>query len=248
MIFDKSGRGDMKMKKVRSTAAIIIAILALSRISFTDDRFQASLNFLMGYPQSGFKDNVDRTFYGLSGEFLYRLPRSPLSVGVTLEYLNYGSETRTGPLSVEFPEFWVDVTTRNSIFSTAAVLRLSPAGGPFCPYVEGLIGFNYLFTYTSISGDDNWSEDIASSTNFDDWALIYGAGAGAVVRALDVRSQEGQSRFSLYLDIGLRYIKGGTAEYLQEGSILRDRGYITYFPSTSTTDLLKTRFGIAFRF
>jgi hypothetical protein len=247
-VFSRRGRGDMEMKKVGSTAAVIIAVLAFSQISFSGDRFQASLNFLMGYPQSGFKDNVDRTFYGLSGEFLYRLPRSPLSVGISLEYLNYGSETRIGPLSVEIPEFWVDVTTRNSIFSTTAILRLSPAGGPFCPYVEGLIGFNYLFTYTSISDDDNWSDDIASTTNFDDWALTYGAGAGAVVRALDVRSQEGPSKFSLYLDIGLRYVKGGTAQYLQEGSILRDRGYITYFPSTSTTDLLKTHFGIAFRF
>ncbi len=238
----------MEMKKVKSTVAISIAILALSQIAFADDRFQASLNFLMGYPQSGFRDNVDRTFYGLSGEFFYRLPRSPLSVGISLEYLNYGSETRTGPLSFDFPEFWIDVTTRNSIFSTAAILRLSPAGGPFCPYVEGLVGFNYLFTYSSIREDDTWSEDIASTTNFDDWALTYGVGAGAVIRALDVRSQEGRSRFSLYLDIGLRYLKGGTAEYLQEGAILRDRGYITYFPSTSTTDLLKTRFGIAFRF
>jgi hypothetical protein len=236
------------MKKGRLTVAVIIAILALSQISLADDHFQASVNFLMGYPQGGFRDNVDRTFYGASGEFLYRLPRSSLSVGVSLEYLNYGSETRTGPLSIEIPEFWVDVTTRNSIFSTTAILRLSPAGGPICPYIEGLIGFNYLFTYTSISDDDTWSEDIASTTNFDDWALIYGAGAGAVIRALSVRSREGHSKFSMYLDIGLRYLKGGTAEYLKEGSILRDRGYITYFPSTSTTDLLKTHFGIAFRF
>jgi hypothetical protein len=238
----------MKMKKVRSAVALAVVVLALSQLSLADDRFQASLNFLMAYPQSSFKDNVDRTFYGLSGEFLYRLPRSPLSVGVSLEYLNYGSETRTGPLSVEIPDVYVDVTTRNSILSAAAVLRLSPAGGPFCPYVEGLVGFNYLFTYTSISDDDNWSDDIASTTNFDDWALTYGAGAGTVVRALDIRSQEGRSRFSLYLDIGLRFLKGGTAQYLREGSILRDGGNITYFPSTSTTDLLKTHFGIAFRF
>jgi hypothetical protein len=202
----------------------------------------------MAYPQNGFKDNVDRTFYGVSGEFFFRLPRSPFSVGVSLEYLNYGSETRTGPLSTDFPEVWVDVTTRNCIFSTAAVLRLSPARGPFCPYVEGLIGFNYLFTYTSVSDDDGGSEDIASTTNFDDWAFAYGVGAGAVVRVLDVRGREGRSVFSLDLDMGLRYMKGGNAEYLREGSILRGRGSVTYTPLTSTTDLLKTHIGIAFRF
>lgn len=232
------------MKKIRSAGTILIGILALCQMSLADNRFQASLNFLVAYPQSGFKSNVDRTFYGLSGEFFFRLPRSPFSVGLSLEYLNYGNETRTGPLSADIPEVWVDVTTRNCVFSPAAVLRLSPAEGPFCPYFEGLIGFNYLFTYTSLG----WSEDIASSTNFDDWAFTYGAGAGAIVRVLDVRGQEGRSVFSLDLEMGLRYMKGGNAEYLREGSILRDRGSITYTPLISTTDLLKTRLGIALRF
>lgn len=238
----------MKMKKIRPAVAIIFALAALSLSSFAEERFQASMNFLVSYPQNGFKNNVDRTFYGVSGEFFFRLPRSPFLVGISLEYLNYGSETRTGPLSVDIPEVWVDVTTRNCIFSSAVVLRLSPAGGPFCPYVEGLVGFNYLFTYSSVSDDDDWSDDIASTTNFDDWVFTYGAGAGAVVRVLDVRGREGRSAFSLYLDMGLRYLKGGNAEYLREGSILRGRGYITYTPLTSTTDLLKTRVGIAFRF
>jgi len=82
------------MKKIRSAAAILIAILALGQMSLADNRFQASLNFLVAYPQNGFKNNVDRTFYGLSGEIFFRLPRSPISIGVSLEYLNYGSETR----------------------------------------------------------------------------------------------------------------------------------------------------------
>jgi hypothetical protein len=236
------------MKKIKSAAAVILAILAIGQLSFADDRFQASLNFLMAYPQSGFKNNVDRTFYGLSGEFFFRVPRSPFLLGVSLEYLNYGSETRTGPLVFDFPEIWVDVTTRNCIFSSAAVLRLSPTGGPFCPYIEGLIGFNYLFTYTSLSDGDDWSDDPASTTNFDDWAFTYGAGVGALVRVIDVRRREGPSAFSLDLDIGLRYVKGGHAEYLKEGSILRDRGHVTYTPLTSTTDSLRTRIGIAFRF
>jgi hypothetical protein len=238
----------MEMKKAKTAAAILIAILGLSQLSAADERFQASLNFLMAYPQNDFRNNVDRTFYGLSGEFFFRPSRSPFEVGLCLEYLNYGSETRTGPWSDDIPDVWVDVTTRNSIFSAAAVLRLIPAGGPFRPYVEGLVGFNYLFTYTSIRDDGSWSEDIASTTNFDDWALTYGVGAGAIVRALDVRSRQGRSVFSLYLEIGLRYLKGGTAEYLRESSILRDHGSLHYTPLISTTDLVKSHFGIVFRF
>jgi hypothetical protein len=236
------------MKKTRLAVTASILILALGQIASADDRFQASLNFLMAYPQNDFRTNVDRTFYGLSGEFFVRLPRSPFWMGVSLEYLNYGSATRSSPISTDIPEVWVDVTTRNSIFSAAAVLRLSPASGPFRPYVEGLLGFNYLFTYTSVSDDNGWSDDIATTTNFDDWALTYGAGGGAILRALDIRSPHGRSLFSLYLEIGLRFLKGGTAEYLRERSIIRDNGSLTTASSISTTDLLKTHLGIVFRF
>ncbi|MFZ2052726.1 MAG: outer membrane beta-barrel protein [Candidatus Aminicenantales bacterium] len=236
------------MKKVRSAVAAAIVILALGQLSSAADRFQASVNFLMAYPQNDFRNNVDRTIYGLSGECLYQLPKSPFSVGISLEYLNYGSETRTAPFNADIPDVWVDVTTRNSIFSAAAVLRLSPPGGPFRPYVEGLIGFNYLFTYTSIRDADSWSEDIATTTNFDDWALTYGAGAGAILRALDIRNRRARSVFSLYFEIGLRYVKGGTAEYLGERSILHDSGSSTYTPLISTTDLVKTHIGVVFRF
>lgn len=236
------------MKKAKLAAAATIVMLALAPLSSAQDRFQVSLSFLLGYPQNDFKTYVDRTFYGLSGEFFYRLRRSPFSIGVSLEYLNYGSETRTEPWSEEVPEVWVDVTTRNSLLSTAAVLRLSPEAGFFRPYVEGLIGFNYLFTYTSVSDDDAWSGDIATTTNFDDWTLTYGAGAGIILRALDVRNRQGRSIFSLYLEVGLRYLKGGTAEYLRESGILRDRGPMANAPLVSTTDLVKSHLGIAFLF
>ncbi len=236
------------MKHAKPAAAIFMALLGLGQLSSAEDRFQASLNFLIAYPKNEFKHNVDRTFYGLSGEFFFQPPNSPFSVGISLEYLNYGSETRTEPWIADVPEVWIDITTRNSIFSGAALLRLSPTGGPFRPYVEGLIGFNYLFTYTSVSDADSWSEDIATTTNFDDWALTYGAGAGAILRALDVRNRQGRSQFSLYLEIGVRYLKGGTAEYLRERSIIHDNGSLSYTPLISTTDLLKTRFGIVFRF
>jgi hypothetical protein len=238
----------MTMKKVGLAAVISLLILPLIQKSYAADRFQASLNFLMAYPQNDFKTNVDRTFYGLSGEFFFRLQRSPFSLGVSLEYLNYGSETRPEPWNADVPEVWVDVTTRNSLFSAAAVLRLSPAEGLFRPYVEGLVGFNYIFTYTSIRDADSWLDDIATTTNFDDWALTYGAGAGTTLRALDVRNRQGRSVFSLYLEIGLRYLKGGKAEYLRESVILRDHGSLTYTPSTSTTDLVKAHLGVVFIF
>lgn len=236
------------MKKANTFLMAAAAILMLGRPASADDRFQASLNFLMGYPQGDFKMNVDRTFFGLSGEFFCRLPGSPFSIGISLEYLNYGSETRVEPLAYDIPDVLVDVTTLNSIFSTAAVVRLSPLEGPFRPYAEALVGFNYLFTSTSVDDDDDWSGDIAATTNFDDWALTYGLGAGAVIRALECRSYQGRTLFSLHVEIGARYLMGGTAEYLREGSMRRGHGSLWYEPFFSDTDMLKTHFGIVFRF
>ena len=62
----------------------------------------------------------------------------------------------------------------------------------------------------------------------DDWALTYGAGTAAVVRALEIRSHQGRSLFSLNMEIGVRYSKGGTAEYLREGSIHREQGTLLF--------------------
>lgn len=237
------------MRKANLFLAAFIAILALfAQSMLAGDRFQASLNFLVAYPQNDFKTNVDRAFYGMSGEFFYQLPRSSFSVGVSLEYLNYGSETRLEPFNHDIPDVLVDVTTRNSIFSAAAVFRLSPVEGFFRPYAEALAGINYLFTYTSVNDDGGWSEDIATTTNFDDSAFTYGVGAGAIVRALEVRSRLGRSLFSLNMELGVRYLKGRTAEYLREGSIRRDDGSILFEPSASSTDLVKAHIGIVFRF
>ncbi len=236
------------MRKLRIFRVALIMIFVFGGPALAADSFQASLNFLMGYPQNEFRRNIDRTFYGMSGEFFFIFPRSPLSVGISLEYLNYGSERRVEPLSYDIPDVLVDVTTRNSLFSTAAVVRLSPIEGAFRPYVEALVGFNYLFTYTSVSDDGDWSEDIATTTNLDDWSLTYGAGAGAVIRALEIRSQGGRSLFSLHMEAGVRYCKGRAAEYLGEGSIRREHGSLWYEPMISDTDLLKTHLGLVFRF
>lgn len=236
------------MRKLRPFSIALLMTLCLGGAAAAADRFQASLNFLVGYPQNEFRRNVDRTFYGLSGEFFYHFPSSPLALGISLEYLNYGSERRVEPLSYDIPDVLVDVTTRNSLFSTAAVVRISPVEGAFRPYVEGLVGFNYLFTATSVSDDGSWSEDFATTTNLDDWSLTYGAGAGAVVRALDIRSHGGRSLFSLQLEAGVRYLKGRAAEYLKQGSIRREHGSLWFEPMISETDLLKTHLGLVFRF
>jgi len=140
------------MRKAIFLAAFIV-ILVSAQAMLAGERFQASLNFLLANAQNNFRMNVERTFYGLSGEFFYQLPKSPVSFGVSLEYLEYGSETRVEPFSHDIPDVLVDVTTRNSVLTPAAVVRFSPVEGLIRPYMEVLAGFINMFTYTSVHDD-----------------------------------------------------------------------------------------------
>jgi len=138
---------------------ILVTFLSLTAgTSLADDRFQAGLNFNMGIPQAEFKDNLERWGYGGEGYFLYRLPESPVYVGLSAGLLVYGSESWTEEFSPTFPEILVDVRTRNYILQAHFVLRVQPAGD-FRPYVEGLFGLNHLWTETSLRDADSWGED-----------------------------------------------------------------------------------------
>ena len=53
----------------------------------------------------------------------------------------------------------------------------------------------------------------------------------------------------VFIDFGVRYLKGGKAEYLKKGDVERtDDGKVFYHPSESTTDLLNFNLGVSFAF
>jgi hypothetical protein len=103
-----------------------------------------------------------------------------------------------------------------------------------------LVGLHYLWTQTSIDDDD----DDISSTNFDDTTGSFGAGGGVLVGLY--RAPMGA--FDIDLDIGVRFLAGGEARYLTEGSIIRENGNVTYLVSESDTHLFTANFGVMFSF
>jgi hypothetical protein len=214
----------------------------------TGEKFQAGLNFTLGFPQSGFKDNIDRLGYGGSGYFLYRLPQSPLYVGISAGALVYGSETWTEVFSPTFPEILVDIRTRNYILLTHLVVRLQPRGD-FRPYIEGLVGLNYMWTETALYDADSWDDnDAARAVNFSDTSTSYGAGAGIHFTVLKAVRRSGKRAFSMQVELGARYLTAGRMEYLREGSIIRENGEIYYDVLESVVTLINLRAGISFCF
>jgi hypothetical protein len=202
---------------------------------------------MIGAPVGDFADNVEIAA-GISGYFDVGLGRSPISVAGEATYLWYGSESRDVPLS-GMPDLTVRVSTSNDIFLLHGRVRAQKREGRVRPYVDGLVGFIDLVTTTSIEGDVSCSggsfgtsiicsNDGDSVTNLRDVAFSAGGGAGVMFAF-------GASPQSIRLDLSVRYLYGGQADYLTEGAIRWGEGPAILQPRRSRTDLVLVNIGIA---
>jgi hypothetical protein len=237
------------MKKIKFiSSCIFIALLAVS-LGYAQQPFQASAYFSLGFPQSEFRNNVDQIGYSGVGHFAYNFQNSPFLVGVSLGILVYGSESREEPFSLMVPDVMVNVTTTNNIFLCHFLLRVQPQKGKLRPYLDGLIGFNYLFTDTRVHSQKSAEGDpIASSNIYNDIAFSYGTGGGLMIQVFSKNRNKRKGSFAMYIDMAVRYLKGGRAGYLKEGSIRLENDQVLYDVSRSTTDLVTGYIGVSFSF
>lgn len=209
---------------------------------------QGSIGFLVGIPQGEFRDNVSNPGFGLNIFGGLGIGRTPVVLGLDAGFLIYGRERRREPFSNTIPDVTVEVETTNNIFQSHFVLRLQPPEGTIRPYADALIGFKYLFTQTQIESerfDDN--DPIATSTNFDDFALSYGIGGGLDIELARLDHEEVKVR-SIVLRLGVQYLLGSEAEYLKEGSIERRNGSVSFEVDRSRTTFLEPHLGVAIHF
>ena len=222
---------------------IIVALFLAVAFSITSNAQQAGINFSLAFPVGEFGEQVDNIGFGLSGEFmiLSPKPRSPFGFGLNLGYYIYGMESRKEPWSLTIPDVFLDVDRTNNLLNFHVVFELGLPTGKIRPYLQGLFGGEYLFTQTSVSGE-NGQETIANTTNYDDWAWSYGAGGGiCILLSGDPVTEDG----AIYLDLKGRYLFGSEAEYLKEGDVMIDENNrVVYTPSKSKTDMLTVHLGI----
>jgi hypothetical protein len=215
---------------------------------------EGSLSFTVGVPTGAFQDNIEDPGFGGSLFAGVRFGTSPVVLGLDLNVLVYGRSRDTVPFSSTVgPRVAVDVVTTNSIVQPHLALRLQPNDGLLRPYLDGLVGFKYLFTETDVRDDDRdrRGEPIASTTNFDDFAFSGGAGAGLALRVYQGAADGDLRDVSLHL--GVQYLVGQEAEYLAEGDLTDDNENGRLDASEldvrrSTTTLLQPQFGVALRF
>ncbi|MGB5530978.1 MAG: hypothetical protein WBQ32_13505 [Ignavibacteriaceae bacterium] len=230
----------MKARYFNLIVLIIIVFLHI-KPSYAQD---AGINFILAFPQGEFKESVDRLGFGIGGEFMFLTPKkgSPVGIGINAGFINYGSETRREPFSLTIPDVTVDVDRSNNLFNFHIMLRVAPYAGKLRPYAEGLFGGAYIFTETEIKS--RGEQEVASSTNFDDFAWNYGAGGGLMYEVH--RNNDNGSAF--FIDLKARYLFGSEAEYLKEGSVIIENGQVTYEVSRSKTDLLTVQLGVTYFF
>ena len=209
---------------------------------------------LGGFPSGEFGENVKNPGIGISGYVGYMIPRTPAVIGLDLGYLIYGHERRIEQFSLTIPDVHVGVVTENNIFSMNAFLRLQTNPSPLRFYVEGVVGFHYLFTSTTIENVDQSpfsGEDIATSTNLDDFAFTKGVGGGILIEVWsggEDRTPQNRTLRSVSLELRMRYHDGSEADYLKRGDIVRREGTAELNITKSTTDLITAHFGLAIDF
>ncbi len=196
----------------------------------------------LGLPQGNFKKEIDRVGYGINASATITTPDRvhPVSFGLNVGYMVYGSNTEKRPLSNTIREVTVDVTQRNSLVNFHLLMRVSPVSGDVKPYLEFLGGGEYIFTTTEVESEYD-VDNVFESTNYDDFAWSYGGSLGIMFKIAGGPNGMG----SVMLDLKAQYLMSSEAEYLKEGDIRLDQNNnIYYTPSRSSTDYLALQLGV----
>jgi hypothetical protein len=203
---------------------------------------QFGFGLMIGIPVGEFSENVN-VAAGISGHLDFALGRSPISVGVESSVMWYGDESRDVPLQ-GIPDLAVEVTTSNDIILLHGRVRAQKRLGRVRPYADGLVGFVRLSTTSSFGGDVECVGSVCTTeggdsvTHISDYAFNAGGGVGVMFAF-------GASPHSTRLDLSLRYLYGGEAEYLPEGFNPIDAPAVLQ-TLRSRTDMLAVYVGLAF--
>jgi hypothetical protein len=208
-----------------------------------EPRLMGGLTLGIGQPRGAFRQYVAEGV-GAGAHALYRIDRrGALAVRLDGGILNYGNETvpvppQAGPGGGRVR---LELTTSNNIFWLGVGPQLMAPRGPVRPYVNGIAGFSYFATTSSVKGRSASDEAFAHDTNFDDAQFSWGAGGGLLVPVFR------NARSLVAVDVGARYHDNGRqVRYLREGGV-RDlsNGGVQLDVIRSRADLITWHLGVS---
>jgi len=230
------------MKKITYT---LFALMVLT-VSLSGQEFNFDIGFALGTPNGSFQQSLERNSYGLDIGATYQIGNSPIHLGGGLVYQNYGWRERSEYFSPNIQEVELRVRTTNNMVTPHFLLRIEPNIGMISPFLEGMFGFNYLYTESSVL--DDWAEEeIASSVNYDSYASSLGVGGGLKFKLYEGFDDDGDF-IGVSMIVKAKYMLGGEADYLKEGGLTRTRRGLEYDISRSRTDLTTFNVGVVLSF
>ncbi len=239
-------------------ALIIIGTLnLLAQKQNTEDMYEPvqyyplsfNINFLTGLPKGDFEESYDKIGFGIGLNLFYNIEDTPLYVGTKLGWMLFNYDDYQTPLSVEFPNDYVDITTDYQMYVIDFAVKIMPDWGPIRPYMEFIAGTHNLSTTTtaeSVNYNSSYN-DIASSTDVSDWTFNYGVGGGLAFNVFRGKVEGNKARFwELLVDLNAEYLLGGEAEYALSKTDMGNEFQLE--TAKSKTDMLSIKMGMTFRF
>ncbi|MFP4527972.1 MAG: hypothetical protein ACLFQX_05435 [Candidatus Kapaibacterium sp.] len=211
--------------------------------------FMGEIGFQLNFPRGDYKRQNNHVAFGIGGCLAFPIKGIPLYAGLDMNY-NIFEFTRTyEPWNTDGFYGYYDTETFYQIASIHMLARLQPEYGPILPYLDFLVGGNFLWTRSSIDLEDYYDDDSDLSSNYVtfDASWSFGIGIGAMIKISNYGDDENSDN-GLYLNGGVRAMFGTSAEYAttENKQILDDE--VVYELQRSRTDMYTFRMGILFKF
>jgi hypothetical protein len=221
--------------------------------------WQISLLAGAAEPRGDFMANLSSSAWIAGVDVLRGVKTLPVFVGFGIGGGAYGSRKRRVSLDAVIPEGKtdLDVETTNSIYLGSLLVRLQPRRGGVRPYIEGVLGFSYLSTDTTVTDPARSSDicapslepcnQISNTNNLEDRAANYGIGAGALIDIYQGRSPKGKEH-RLAVETRVRWLRGGHAQYLRPDSMEHTADGLVLHTLSSQTDVMTIQAGVSWSF
>ncbi len=240
-------------RRSRLLRAVPVLLLLIPAPLRAQTRVETSVGALAGIPTGGFARSLPAACPGITLSAGLRFRDSPLLVGGEFGFLIYGHDRRSDPLSSSRPDLMVPRSVWNTIMQAHFFARWTFGADPINPFLEVLGGISSLRTDSTVERAA-LAEDYPGiqSILHTEAAPSAGVGAGVAIllrreRAPEPDPRRGEPRGErrrILLEIGGRFLAGGTAAYLLAESIRIEDGETVYDLLRSGTSRLSVTIGL----
>ena len=202
--------------------------------------FEGSLSYMI--PSGAFGDHITSNKIGFELAFLRQIDyEKPFFWGVSAGYFNIGHYNAVTQEIVDFTVYEFNSTTNSNLWGFDGKIRYYPNLnlGPLELYLEALIGFKWLYTFTRktlVYDEDNSS----NAFNEGQIALSYGFNAGIQAKLAQ----------DIYLSFKGGFYPGLSVPYyaLKKNNITIYTTLDAFELKRSTTDIMRFDLGVTYRF